>query len=136
LPLGPNETGAQWYARCRLGVRSLACWVWGEGQGPGRWLTYLSRCQELTAKFSLTIVFDLFRRVKMDLATKVNLVFDCGPHFRSYEVVATVGTSLMEIHRQIIAVLYGLECHLKGRIDGYFAQLNAIKSQVSAEKKH
>ena len=91
----------------------------------------MSRCQELTGQFSLSILYDLGERVDMTHAKKINLIFDCGPHFRSYEVVATMGTSWIGKFWKDVTLLFGLECHLKGRIDGFFSLLNSVKSQVA-----
>ena len=134
MPLGPDEIGAQWYARARLGVRCLACKVWGAGQRNGRWLTYLSRCQELTGKFSLTILTDMLSRISLNEAKKICFIMDCGPHFRAYEVVATAGTALVDKFRKDVAVWYGLECHLKGFKDGVLAFLNQLKAQSAADR--
>ena len=79
LPVGPNELGAQWYARARLGVRCLACYCWGAGAPSGKWLTYMSRCQELTAKFSITILWDIAQRLVLLDVLKINYIFECGP---------------------------------------------------------
>eukprot|EP00974_Lingulodinium_polyedra_P040417 3881784-Lingulodinium_polyedra.AAC.1 len=84
LPLGPEETGAVWYAQARLAFVTLSCKVWGYGvEGSHRWLTFVTRVMEKTALASVTMFEEMLSHLTLPGAKGICLWADAGSHFRA-----------------------------------------------------
>ena len=62
------------------------------------------------------------------MGSSIHLYCDCGPHFRAYKFMATVGLGLHESAKKNVVQTFGCEHHFKnpsdqlfGRMDEWFA---------------
>lgn len=114
VPRGPVESGPMWYAQARLGITVWAARIWGAATGgtTPEWHVFCTRVMARDATFSLA----LFRALlsKLDLSTTTNFCWwsDVGTHFRSYEVLGSVGALLTQEKRLHMHYRYGPEALL------------------------
>jgi len=135
LPIGPAEVGEQWYANARLGVGICGFYLWGESLDErGEWYLYCSRVLEHNSEYTMALVWDLFERIQLkhrDSVVKLVSWADTGPHFRSYKVLASLGVLVPETYKKNIVVNWGPEKHMKGIVDGKFAQVDSAKNDAA-----
>ena len=135
LPQGPAEVSNLWYARARLGVANLACYIWGAGIGAsGKWITLCSRVLEKPAEYSVACLWKILSMIDLSATSTLSFWSDTGPHFRAYKVLATQGCKITEKYKVNVIVNFGAEHHMKHMCDGYFANLNHTLRQKTAEQ--
>jgi hypothetical protein len=121
------------WAGARLAYAVCGVHVWGHGMPPhGKNFVFISRVVEKTSLFSIAIFTKLLELLALETndATRLVVWQDCGPHYRSYLVLSSLTWLVLNKYRKGLSIHYGLEKHMKGRIDGLFGWLSRWKQQA------
>ena len=138
-PLGTEEVGPLWYARSRLAQANCGCFVWGEGQPTlGKYISILSRVLEKTAEYTISILWFVLGHINLETTSKLVWWFDCGPHFRAYNVLGTLLTYISEAVMakgvKVVEVNFGCGSHMKTWIQRIaYTERCAMMSDIPAE---
>ena len=110
MPIGPLESGPMWYAQARLAVTTWGCLVWGQGVAAEKEQhIYLSRVMDRTGPYTIALLDDLLGRLDLSGTTDIQLWSDTGTHFRSYQVLGTIGVEFVNKYRKNFHPAYGAE---------------------------
>ena len=143
LPVGPGETGAQWYANNRLGYNTLVAFIVGPGlHHAGEIFVYLTRVMEKPALLSCAILLDIVKQLPIKpMEHSLDVWQDAGRHFRAYDVLSCLANNVISQAGCHTGWYAGHEHHMKGRPDGIISALNRIRDtakngQTISELEH
>lgn len=140
LPVGPVEIGETHYANSRLGysVFGARVWTYDDHKHPfGRMFTFVSRVIEKSALYLIFLLNTLLEMLESDGSfvgiSTVSFWSDCGPNYRSNRFLGSCNYTWPARYRKHIEANFGLECHMKGKIDGHFGNLRGRKEELAAQ---
>ena len=129
------------YAGSILAVDTLGfhCWVRGEdGKAKVWWLALISRVADKSASFTMIQLEFMMKKYMASGAiegrSRLQMISDCGTHFRAYAVLGTCGHTFLEsLRQQIQEVCWHVlpEAHAKNAVDGLFSQLREAARTMS-----
>ncbi len=139
MPVGPIETGPLWYARSRLAFVCFGLFAWGAGFGAegkeGKWFLLFTRVMEKPSELTICLLQHVISLLP-PAADRRELVYwcDCGPHFRTYRVMGTIATDIMQDTRLNQCINFGMEQHFKNVCDGKFGRISEHLREASTKE--
>ena len=145
-PRGPDEVSEVWRAQSRISYSVLTALVWSDlAPWPGLSFTWISRVLEKSGLYALLLIHELLQQLetmglieahrhpKKQFPTLV-LWLDAGPHFCCTQFLSGLMTSVSPRFKLAITVNLGLEAHMKGDVDTYFAVLEKRIAEYEADQ--
>ena len=130
---GPIETGQMFFQKTQVSVLGFAIYYKDEdGDLRLQHVNYLSEILSHDSLFVIDCLTKLFSDSFMSRFNDVCFWSDCGPHFRSAEILAFIYHQLPQLRQGQYFLNFFAEHHGKSVVDGHFGVLTNWFSAVEA----
>jgi hypothetical protein len=134
VPMCPVESSPMYYANNTLALNTLGAlcwWLQANGTVHKEWRVFVTRVMDRSAAFTVCQLRSLLDEMDKSLFDEIQIISDCGTHFRSYFILGSYAEFVLQDNRhwlQTINVFWRAEGHSKNPMDRLFSDCARQKS--------